>query len=306
MTRCLTVATAVALVLLGAMPARAKPKAKENRRGDEKAVRASVASFEAAFNKGDAKALAAHWLPDGDLVTASGEMVKGREAIQRQFELFLAERGRPKLKSTIISIRFLAPDVAVEDATSRLDPPPAGPPIHAHHTTIYVKREGKWLIASARGAVSFPPSNYDHLKELEWMVGTWALEGESGAGHIHTTCRWSENKNYLVREVRAELHDQISVSGTVRIGWDPRQKKIKSWVFENDGSLFQGTWTRQGNRWLVEESGTLQDGTEASAVNILTPIDADTFQFQSVRRKLGGQPEPDIGPLQLKRTRGRR
>lgn len=277
-----------------------------DRSRDEKAIRAAVASFVAAFNKGDAKALAGHWIADGDLVTASGEMVKGRDAIQQQFEIFLAERGRPKLKSDIVSIRFLGADVAVEDAVSELDPPPAGPPIHAHHTTVFVKRGDKWLIASARGAVSFPPSNYEHLKELEWMIGRWSFDDPSSGEHIHTTCRWSENKNFIVREFQAELNHQIHVSGTTQIGWDPLQKTIKSWVFQNNGNVFQGTWTRDGRRWLVREEGTLRDESQVSAVNVITPLDENTFQFQSVERKRNGKPEPDVEPVQLSRQPDRR
>lgn len=304
MKRCLLTVMIAVVTLAVAAPAMAKPpKARQIRRGDERAIRAAVASFATAFNRGDAKALAAHWLPDGDVVTAAGEFIKGREAIERQFAQFLAEQGRPKLTSKILSIRFLGPDVAVEDATSSLDPEPPGPPVHMHHTTVYVRREGKWLIASARGAMSFPPSNYEHLKGLEWMVGEWSYTDPSGAGKIVTSCRWAQNKNYLIREFRAELYGQINASGTTRIGWDPRRKKITSWVFESDGSFFQGAWTQRGKSWQLQESGTLRDGTPASAVNILTPIDDDTFQFQSVKRTLDGQPEPDIGPVRLKRKR---
>ena len=49
---------------------------------DTEAVQESTASFVAAFNKGDAEAVAAHWTPDGDLVTVTGELVKGRDAIR--------------------------------------------------------------------------------------------------------------------------------------------------------------------------------------------------------------------------------
>ncbi len=304
MKRSVLSATALALLLASALPAAAKPKASKAG-SDERAIRAMVASFVAAFNRGDAETLAAQWLPDGDVVTASGEMIKGREAIQRQFERVLAERGHPKLSSKILAIRFLGPDVAVEDSTSKLNPEPPGPPAHMHHTTVYVKRDGKWRIASARGAISFPPSNYDRLKELEWMVGTWDYQSESGTEHVQTTCRWSDNKNYLLREICAELDGQVCSSGHVRIGWDPASGKIKSWIFQSDGGVFEGTWSRDGNRWLLKESGTLRDGTPTTAVNILTPVDADSFQFQSVKRTLGGKPEADTEPITLHRKRGR-
>ena len=63
--------------------------------------------------------------------------------------------------------------------------------------------------------------------------------------------------------------------------------------------------SRDGKRWVVEESGTLRDGTPTTAVNILKPIDADSFQFQSVKRTLGGKPEADIEPITLRRQQER-
>jgi len=46
------------------------------------AITDSAKAFVEAFHKGDAKAVAAFWMPDGDYVTQDGQIFKGRKAIE--------------------------------------------------------------------------------------------------------------------------------------------------------------------------------------------------------------------------------
>src|SRR4051812_43614001 len=48
------------------------PKAPDERQPDQAAVEKALASFSAAFQKGDAKALAAQWTPDGEYFDDDG------------------------------------------------------------------------------------------------------------------------------------------------------------------------------------------------------------------------------------------
>ena len=54
-----------------------------------------------------------------------------------------------------------------------------------------------------------------------------------------------------------------AMTGSQRIGWDPLAKKIHSWVFDSEGGLAEGVWTRDGNRWIVKLSGVTRDGKPA-------------------------------------------
>ena len=49
---------------------------------DEAMIRKAVESYVAAFNRGDAEAVAAHWCEDGQIVTPAGEKFQGRATIQ--------------------------------------------------------------------------------------------------------------------------------------------------------------------------------------------------------------------------------
>ncbi len=292
--------TPIAVVLLTAGLALAE---KSPAAGDEEAVRKAAASFQAAFNKGDAKAVAANWIPDGDLITVTGQLIKGREAIQRQIERLFVERLHERIEMTTIAVRFLTPDVAMLDGTSRFVPVPKGPPTNDHHTIILVKRDGRWLFASLRAALSFPVSNYERLEGLEWLIGTWrhaakGVEEES----TESTFRWTDKKNFIVHDFVSKLNNQPHMQGKEVIAWDPRTKQIRSWLFESDGAIIEGVWQKNGKRWVVQMSGVLGDGTEVSAVDILTPVDADTLRFEATDRIRAGQKVPDRPPIELRRN----
>jgi uncharacterized protein (TIGR02246 family) len=137
-------------------------------------------AFIEAFHKGDAAALAAFWTEDADHTNAAGTHLKGREAIQKSFETFFAENKGHKLRINSASLRFLTPDVAVEDGTSEVIPPDGGPPSRTHYTVVHVQKDGKWLLGSLREATFLPSTNYEHLHDLEWTVGDWADEEGKG------------------------------------------------------------------------------------------------------------------------------
>jgi len=67
-------------------------QARADQAEDEAAIRKSVASYTAAFNQQDAKALAAHWLPDAVYTDAnSGATAAGRAAIEKHFAKIFAK-----------------------------------------------------------------------------------------------------------------------------------------------------------------------------------------------------------------------
>ena len=58
---------------------------------DEAAIRASVAAFEKAYNNHDAKAIAALFAPEAQMIDEDGKTVQGREAIEQVFTGVFAE-----------------------------------------------------------------------------------------------------------------------------------------------------------------------------------------------------------------------
>jgi hypothetical protein len=175
-------------------------------------------------------------------------------------------------------------------------------PEESTYIAIHVKRDGKWLLDSIRETdLPARSTSHDHLKELEWLVGTWVDADE--AATIETTCQWARNKNFLSRSFKVTAGERLDMDGTQVIGWDAANGRIRSWVFDSDGGFSEGVWTRDGNRWVIDSVGTLPDGGIATQINILTYVDDDTLTWETTGREIDGEILPNIEPVTVKRVR---
>ncbi len=275
---------------------------------DEAAIRKSDAAYVEAYNKHDAKAIAAMWSPEAVYIDPeTGEQAVGREQIQKEFEDTFSGMKDAKLEVDVKSIKFLSPNVAIETGTARVVQPKAEPD-ESTYSALFVKREGKWLLdrVTEEEPPAPPPSNYDHLKDLEWMVGSWVDRDDDTNTTIQTDCAWTKNKNFMTRSFAVAVRDQVNLAGMQIIGWDPVAKQIRSWVFDSDGGFSEGKWTHKGNRWLIPQTGTLPDGSKSSAVNIIKPIDNNSFTWQTVQRSVNGDILPDVEEVTIVRKSANR
>ena len=76
--------------LIFAVSAQAAEKKPEGG-SEENAIRAAVESYVAAYNRGDAKAVASHWSESGEWISPSGQRFQGRQAIEKEMESLFAE-----------------------------------------------------------------------------------------------------------------------------------------------------------------------------------------------------------------------
>jgi uncharacterized protein (TIGR02246 family) len=285
---------------LSARPARAadpKDTAKE-----EADLQKNAEAFVEAFNKGDAKVVAAFWVEDGDYIDQTGRHVKGREAIEKMFKEFFAENKGLKARINIGAVRFVTPDVAVEDGTTEVIPPDGGPPSRARYSVVHVKKDGKWALSSVRDSAYAPPSNYEHLRDLEWAIGDWTDAAEKGEV-ARVSFEWSENQNFILSSFSAAFKNIEVHSGTQRIGWDPAAKNIRSWTFDADGGFGEATWSKDGDKWVIKTTTVLRDGKKLTATDVVTHVDADTLTWQAKDRTLDGKALPDIKEVKMKRVK---
>jgi uncharacterized protein (TIGR02246 family) len=268
----------------------------------EAAIQKLAESFVAAFHKGDARAVAACWAPDGDFTLQTGRHLQGRAAIEKAFADLFAENKGLKIRIESLSLRFLTPDSAIEDGTTEVFPPDGGPPSRAHFTNVHVKKDGQWLLSSAREAPFVPPGNYEHLHGLEWAVGNWAGEGDEGAVE-RLAVAWADNQNFLSATFMTTVKDTSVGKATHWIGWDPVANRIRSWIFDASGGFGEGTWTQDGKKWVLKTTSVLQDGKKAAATYVLTPLDVDTMTMQTRDRSEDGDRLPDSKEVKLKRVK---
>jgi uncharacterized protein (TIGR02246 family) len=272
---------------------------------DEAEIRKAVRSYVAAFNRGNAKAVAAHWSTQGVYVSPSGQRLQGREAIEKEFAAYFSETTGQRIELGRPTIRFLTPAVAIEEGTARVSRG-GEPPAETSYLAIHVKQEGGWKLDSVRetAAAATAPSHYEHLRELEWLIGTWVDRDEDST--IETVCEWTKNKNFITRSFAVSIKDRIEIEGTQVVGWDPEAKTIRSWMFDSEGGFGQAVWSRKGKRWIIKASRTLSVGEKASAVNILTYVDRNTLRWQSIGREIDGELLPNIEEVTVVRKQPNR
>lgn len=271
----------------------------DQRTDDEAAIRKSVVSYVEAFNKGDFAAVAAHWSDDGEYVSSEGESFKGRKKIEAAFKTFFAENQGMKLQATPTSILFKSPNRAVETGIAIVTRPGENPE-EIRYTATHVKKAGVWKIATVKDEDSSGvlPS-FDHLKDLEWLIGEWVDADEDSK--VETTFRWARNKSFITSSYTVSAQGKIDLQGTLVIGWDPVRKTVRSWNFDSAGGFGEGTWSRRGNQWVVNATHVLGTGEKASSINTYTYVDDNTFTWQSIGREVGGVLMPNVDPVTVVR-----
>jgi uncharacterized protein (TIGR02246 family) len=290
----------IALELLLASPPPARATSSETA-GEEYSLIDNAKAFVDAFDRGDAKAVAAFWAADGDYVDLNGRHLQGRSAIENAFKDVFAENKGLQLRIEVNSIHFLTPDIAVEDGTTTAIPPDNAPPSQARYTNVHVKKDGQWLLQSVREAPYTPPGNHEHLRGLEWAIGEWVDEGE-GPEVGHVTFEWSPEGNFIISTQAVTAKDTLVSRVTEWIGWDPSTSQVRSWSFEGDGGIGQGVWSNQGDHWIVKTDAILPDGKKLTATNVFTRTGPDTVVWQSKDRTLEGKELPDVQETKMKRV----
>jgi hypothetical protein len=189
------------------------------------------------------------------------------------------------------SLRFLGPEVATEEGYTRIKRRGTDQATLRRYTLLYTKQGNRWLYACVREEHphGLPPG--EHLKELAWMVGEWIDEDSTAT--VHATCRWTDDKNFLLHDYQMHAHGKPVMTVHERIGWDPLTRQIKSWFFDSQGGYGSALWVRNGDQWIIKSSGVLPDGKTATATNTLTRVSPTEARLLATERTMGSQHIPD-------------
>lgn len=128
---------------------------------DESEIRQLQARQQDAWNRHDAKAYAALFTDDGDVVNVAGWRWKGRGEIERQLAAAYAVVFREsRLTIVDVDVRFLARDVAIAHVRWTMEgartPPPIPEPRQGIQTQVLQKRDGAWRIVAFQNTNSLP------------------------------------------------------------------------------------------------------------------------------------------------------
>jgi uncharacterized protein (TIGR02246 family) len=284
---------AVALLLQSA------PATQPARAADEQAIRQMAAKYAEAYSRGDVDALVAQYAKDAKCDDGAGGLLVGRDEIRKNLEQTFKDSPGDKMTIDVKSIRFTK-NRAIEAGATTLTPK-KGEPTTTSYRAIHARQpDGTWLMTSVGPDVTAAEAGAGPLEDLAWMVGHWqdAAEGVS----IDSVCDWSRNRRFLLRTFSVEDDDGTELTVSEVIGWDSADRAIRSWVFDSDGGFAQGIWRKRNSDWIISSKGTLADGGRSSAVNILHPIDKNSYTWSSTDRDVDGQVMPDVEDVKIVRV----
>jgi uncharacterized protein (TIGR02246 family) len=273
--------------------------ASPEREPDVRAITDLLASFVKAYNAKDAKAIGERFTPEAEIEDEDGDVTRGRDAIVARFADTFAGGETGTLSVDTESLRFLGTDLAIEEGTASLSTGTDTPPRTNRYSVIYARQGGRWLHARVRDEPEENVPAHERLRELEWLLGEWVNESDDEV--VFTTCKWSDDGNFLLREFDVKVEGRIALRGTQRIGWDPQQRQFRTWVFDDSGGFAEGQLSRDDDRWVVKGSGVRSDGRSVSFTTAITPLGKDRLRWEVLDRTIDGEAMSDTDRFDLVR-----
>lgn len=300
MKRCAFVLASISMLIYGC--GREKPSEYVEPYSDREEIKNNSKGYEEAYNNHDAQKVASFWSSNAVYVVPdTGETLQGRSAIADFFKNLFENKDQPHIDVIIDNIIFKGPDKAIEYGHVKFSDKD-GNQDETYYRAVDVKENGKWVLQTVREVETrTAPSNYEHLQDLNWLIGSWHETNEDS--DIDLNFKWSLNKNLLIEHFTVKILDRDEMEGIQIIAWDPDQKSIRSWIFDSDGNFREGTWSKRGNKWIASMAARLADGTKGSSIDIYTKLDDNNFTFDMDARDIGGNILPDVGPVNFKKNK---
>lgn len=275
--------------------ARQAPAKSDDRTADRDAIRKMFADFRGAFQRKDAAAAVALMTNEAEIIPDEGQPLKGRDDILKAYTAHFAVTAKPAIVVNSESLRFTGRDTALEDGHMTVTREGETPETHRYHI-LYVREDGKWLISLIK---EWPAETTD-LDDLAWLIGTW--KAKQGEAEIHNTYEWFGNKAFIKATIGVQ-GKRGSFTAMQIIGADPTTGEIRTWTFEHDGGLGEGSVVHDGPRWVFENKAMLADRGVLETTNILVPVDRDTITWQPINLTINGEPIGNLAPMKLTRVK---
>lgn len=262
-----------------------KPKVEEPAQASE--------TLMAAFNRGSASDVAALFLPNAELTDDAGNVYKGRKEIETILTAFFEKFPGAQLRQKITSSRLIASSMAIQDGEQTIVTKDGKEKSDNEITAALVRLETGWAYATLRQRPKDDePSLKERLEPLSWLVGDWVDEDPDA--NMVISCRWSDDRNFLMVKYESNIAGKTGIKSTQRIGWDPLTERVRSWVFDSDGGYGEGQWTRVDKAWIIKSTAVMPNAETGSATIVIEPTGPDKFTLKGLDRILGEDTQPDF------------
>jgi uncharacterized protein (TIGR02246 family) len=285
--------TLLPLALLGVLFATRHASSEEDPLPELSAV---AERYVAAYNGKDLDSIVslyteeAEMLDDADVAIASG-----REEIRSLFEFSFADAPGRRVALEVTSVRRIAPNLVVEEGVARFSAEEGDEEdSFLPYSAILTKGEGDaWQIASTRQLRMDEDAPDDPLLGLRGLAGEWVMQAEGM--QMELFLEEGPSGSYLLGVATMTTAAEGEMITEIRVGYDPLAKQVRWWTFDEAGGFGSGAWQPlEGGRWLVRTNGVTADGESSSAIQELSFEGEDTIVWESTRRFLDGEAQPDL------------
>jgi len=252
-----------------------------------------------AVNSGDAKQAASFWAENADYTGPDGVTVRGRAELEKSFAAEFKAHPKSTLELKVSNNRSIGNRAVVTEGTCVLKLPTAKEPLETQFTTLFIREDDGWKIASVR-EWNASTAKKTTLKDIDWLLGDWIATNDGK--ELRTTYKWDESKTFLHETYSLTKEGKTLAAGMQIIGANPHGG-LRAWLFDRSGATGESFWSRDENRWVIEAIGVLPNGSETAAVNILVPLGPDRFTWQSTARVAGGVELNDTPPVKVTRVK---
>lgn len=276
----------------------AVPAADQQSSPDEAAIQDAAVKFVDAYNEKNAAAIAALFDAKARVEEADGTVIEGGDAIREAFTAAFEDDPDGQIGLSMESLTMLTPDIAVEQGATEFYPDGETLTSRGRYLVVHQKKDGAWRMISARSLEKEVLSNYEYLRDLEWLVGDWI--DEDATETVETNFHWDEGRNFLIQEFQVVRGSELLLKGSQRLGWDPQKKQIRGWVFDSEGGFADSSWVQTDDAWVVTTSGVSSDGASKSETRTLVP-GVDRVEVLIANRTLGGKSQSDLAFTMVRR-----
>lgn len=281
------------LASAGMFAATAQEEAAAAEDADVESLGKAAGKFVEAYNKRDAAAVAALFLPNGEFIGRNGEAVRGREEIEARYKDIFEEEDVPQIGLEASSVRIVSPGIAIEEGVLHFTSKDGTEAVKSvtYSATQVKQPDGSWLIASTRDQAEVTPP-CEHLKALAGLAGEWSFTSDDL--RMDLAMDLDASGNFLLGEAVTTDGDGDVQTTSIRIGWNPACSSLYWWTFDSEGGNAAGQWTRAGNEWLIRTSGITADAETNAATQRLCFEGDDAIVWKATDRVMGGEAQPDV------------
>ncbi len=256
---------------------------------EEKPFRDSAQQFVDAYAKRDVAAIGMLFTENAEFRDEFGEITVGRVAIAELFQNVFASAPEAVIEAIDIErIRYITSTCVLEEGQVSARDVADGPIFTNQYVALHVKGDdGVWRINTVKDYPRNALGKNEYLDQLTWLVGDWINEDADVL--VKTSCKWSDDGNYLLRQYELETPSGKGLTGVERIGWDPLRKQLRSWTFDSAGGFVESYWTRNEDQWIVTSQGTTADGQPIHATATYNAVDPERIVWTISNLAIGSE-----------------